>query len=233
MAILRKRPAAEGSWPTVVMFHDGPGIRNATHEFACKLAGQGYDVVVPDLYHREGRMLGWELHEREADPSIMDRLGELMRSLSDDGIQHDLDAALAAVGVDVTADEPLLTIGFCLGARAVAHTMVRFPERFAAGAMWHPSFLVDDTPTSPHLRASELSAPLFIGIGAVDQIQPLAGHRPYLEAVETKPGVDIEVFTGADHGYTWPGWPNYDPAAAEVSFERTVALFRSATAGAR
>jgi hypothetical protein len=37
MAIVRKRPGGEGSWPRIVMFHDGPGIRSATHRFAAKL----------------------------------------------------------------------------------------------------------------------------------------------------------------------------------------------------
>ena len=98
MAILRKRPAAAGSWPKVVMFHDGPGVRNATHEFAEKLAAEGYDVAVPDLYHRHGRLIGYELHEREADPSLVDRLRELLATLTDEGIQADLDVTLETLG---------------------------------------------------------------------------------------------------------------------------------------
>ncbi|MGE3449601.1 MAG: dienelactone hydrolase family protein, partial [Microbacteriaceae bacterium] len=74
MAIPRKRPGGGAVVPTVLLFHDGPGIRSVTHEFAAKLAAEGYDVLVPDLYHRHGRLLGWELHERRADPTIVDRL---------------------------------------------------------------------------------------------------------------------------------------------------------------
>lgn len=232
MAVLRKRPAGESAWPRVVMFHDGPGIRWATHEFAAKLADEGFEVFVPDLYHRHGRMLGWEQHEREADPSLVDRLWAMLGTLTDAGIQADLDATLAAIGkngaFDGGADEPMATIGFCVGARAVFRSMMRLPQRFVAGAMWHPSFLVDDQPDSPHLTAGRLTRPLFVGIGEADQMQPLASHVPFLDAVRPLGDVEIAVYPGADHGYTWRGWPSYDRAAADASFASTVALFRRA-----
>lgn len=226
MAVLRKRPEPAGPWPFVVMFHDGPGIRGSTHEFAERLAAEGFDVLVPDLYHRHGRLLGWELHERVADPSIVERLWELLRTLTDDGIQADLDATLAAVAGETTADQPMAAIGFCVGARAVVRTMLRQPARFPVGALWHPSYLVDDTPESPHLSAHQLQGRLFVGIGEADQMQPLASHQPFLNAVAGLPGIVMATYPGADHGYTWRGWPSYDQAAADASFDATLRLFR-------
>jgi carboxymethylenebutenolidase len=225
MAVLHKRPRAEGHWPTVVMFHDGPGVRNATHAFAAKLAGEGYAVAVPDLYHRHGRMIGFEPEERAADPALVDRLWELLASLTDEGIQSDLDATLEALRI--SPSERLGAIGFCVGARAAFRTLMRLPDQFAAGALWHPSYLADDEPDSPHLTAGALTRPLYIGIGAADTMQPLAAHRPFLDAVAPLPHVEVEVFPGADHAFTWPDWPNYDENAAEGSFRRTTALFRA------
>ncbi len=225
MAILHKRPRADGDWPRVVMFHDGPGVRNATHVFAAKLAGEGYAVAVPDLYHRHGRLIGYEPHEREADPTLVDRLWELLASLTDEGIQADLDATLATLGV--APSERLGVIGFCVGARAAFRTLMRLPETFAAGAMWHPSFLADDEPDSPHRSAGALTRPLFIGIGAADTMQPIEAHRRFLDAVAPLAHVEVEVFPGADHAFTWPDWPNYDENAASGCFRKTTALFRA------
>lgn len=229
MAVLRKRPGDGRDRPTVVMFHDGPGVRGATHEFAEKLAAEGFEVLVPDLYHRHGRLIGYERHEREADPSLVERLWALLASLTDAGTQDDLDATLAAAGVG--PDERLGVIGFCVGARAAFRTLLRLPEQFVAGAMWHPSFLVDDDPDSPHLTAAALSRPLYIGIGDADRMQPIEGHRPFLDAVAPLDHVELEVFVGAGHGFTWPGWPDYDRDAAEGCFAKTVDLFRSNLAG--
>jgi carboxymethylenebutenolidase len=224
MAVLRTRPHAVGAWPKVVMFHDGPGVRNATHELAAKLAAADYDVAVPDLYHRHGRMIGFEPHEREADPTLVDRLWALLGSLTDDGIQADLDATIETL--NVAPGEQLGTIGFCVGARAVFRTLMRLPERFVVGAMWHPSFLVDDQPDSPHITANRLTRPLFIGIGDADMMQPIERHQLFFDAVETLAHVELEVFRGADHAFSWPDWPTYDEAAASGCFDRTTALFQ-------
>ena len=226
MAVVRKRPAGRDDVPSVVVFHDGPGIRGATHEFAVDLAREGFEVLVPDLYHRHGRMLGWEWNERQADPSIVDRLRELMGTLTDGGIQADLDATLTVAGSGV--GERLATVGFCLGARAVFRSMMRLPDRFAAGAMWHPSFLVDDQSDSPHLTADQLRGPLFIGIGDADRMQPLSSHRLFLDAVRQVDAIEVAVYPGADHGYTWRGEPNHHEEATSSSFDSTVALFRRA-----
>jgi carboxymethylenebutenolidase len=229
MAILRKRPAGPGSWPKVVMFHDGPGVRSATHAFAVKLAAEGYDVAVPDLYHRHGRLIGFEPHERAADPTLVDRLWELLRSLTDEGIQADLDVTLETLAI--APSERLGAIGFCVGARAVFRTLMRLPEQFAAGAMWHPSFLADDEPDSPHLTASGLTRPLYIGIGDADAMQPIEAHRPFLAAVEPLGHVKVEVFPGADHAFTWPDWATYDENAASGCFRKTTSLFRAHVSG--
>lgn len=225
MAVLHKRPSS-GEHPPVLMYHDGPGIRTATHAFAEKLAAAGYEVLVPDLFHREGRLIGYEPAERAADPAIVERLWGLIRGLTDDGIQADGCAALTALGVP--AERPVATIGFCLGARAVAVALARHPERIVAGAMWHPSFLADDTDRSPHHRAAELTRPLFVGVGGIDKVQPIELHRPYLDVVEPMPQVEVVVFPDADHGYTWPDHPTYNEQAASVSFERTTAMFAAA-----
>jgi len=223
MAILHKRPAAGGPWPRVVIFHDGPGVRSATHRFAEELAAEGYDVAVPDLFHRHGRLIGFEPHERAADPTIGERLWKMMGSMTDDEIQADLDATLATLGVAPT--ERLGTIGFCLGARAVYRTLVRLPDRFAAGAMWHPSFLVDE-PDPPHRTAHELTRPLFVGIGDADKVQSIELQQPFFDAVAPLANVEVRVLPGADHGFTWPGAPTYDESAAAVCRERTLALFQ-------
>ena len=40
--------------------------------------------------------------------------------------------------------------------------------------------------------------------------------------------VDVTTYPGADHGYTWPGYPTYDQTAAETSWAKTLAMFGTA-----
>ena len=221
MAVSVKRPVGDGHHPTIVVFHDGPGMRLSNHVFNRRLAEEGYCVAMPDLYHRHGRMLGWE--SNEATDETRAKVMKMLHSLTDDGIQHDLDCALSAIDLD--PDEKLGTIGFCLGARAVYRTLMRLPDRFVCGATWHPSFLADDTADSPHLTAAQLNQPLYIGIGTADEVQSIAMHQPFFDAVADLDHVEVEIFEGADHGFTWPSHPSYHEHAATAAWAKTTALF--------
>jgi len=148
---------------------------------------------------------------------------KMLHSLTDDGIQADLDAALGAI--DLGDDEKLGTIGFCLGARAIYRTLMRLPDRFAVGATWHPSFLADDGNDSPHLTAAELTQPVYIGIGTADRVQSIEMHQRFFDAVEPLEHIEVDIFEGADHGYTWPSSPNYHEVAATTSWAKTTTLF--------
>lgn len=228
LAVPRMRPAAGGPHPLVVMFMDKPGIREALRGFGRRLAGHGYDVILPDLYHRHGRMIGYGPAEAAADPGAQDHMMMLLRSLTDEGIQNDLDAALDAVAADRPAGsrEPAGCIGFCLGARAVFRTMMRLPGQFTAGAMWHPSFLVDDEPDSPHLTAGQLAGSLYAGFGEADRMMTVASMRPFIEAVSALGDrAVVDILPGADHAYTWPDAHTYNEAAAERAWSQTLALF--------
>ena len=228
MATVVTQPVADGDWPTVVIFIDAPGVRPATREFMDRLAGDGYRVVTPDLHHRHGRLLHFEPADMASDPDARPTIMGWLASMTDAQIQHDFDSALAAAGVG--DDEKVAVIGFCLGARAVVRSMERLSDRVVAGAGWHPSFLADDGPDSPHLTAGSLTRPLYLGIGDADEVQSIAMHQRFLDAVAGLDHVDVTIWPGADHGYTWPGYPNYDENAAEGSWTKTLAMFDAAFA---
>ena len=231
LAVPRMRPGDGGTYPLIVMFMDKPGIRDALRAFGRRLAGQGYDVILPDLYHRHGRMIGYGPAELAAEPGANDRLMELLFSLTDEGIQNDLDAALGAVAADRPAGslEPAGCIGFCLGARAVFRAMMRLPDQFTAGAMWHPSFLVDGEPDSPHVTAGQLAGSLYVGFGEADRMMSVASMRPFIEAVSALGDrAVVDILPGADHAYTWPDAHTYNEAAAARAWSQTLTLFDAA-----
>jgi len=222
MAVVVTRPtepAAQGDWPTVLLFIDAPGLRQATRDYMGRMAAQGYQVVTPDLHHRHGRLLV---------PGSMDEVWGWIASMTDDQIQSDGADALASAGV--SEDAPYVALGFCLGTRAVYRAIERNPERVLAGSCWHPSFMADDKPDSPHLTAGQLTTPMYLGIGEEDEIQSIAMHQPFLDAVAPLENVEVATFAGADHGFTWPTGDNYHETAAETSWTKTLAMFEAAFA---
>ena len=57
MCVMVKHLDGEGRFPVVLLFHDGPGVREATHSVVRRFADAGYYVVAPDRYHRHGRFV--------------------------------------------------------------------------------------------------------------------------------------------------------------------------------
>ena len=233
MAVLVTRPAGPapedapgGHWPAVLMFIDAPGIRSATREFTSRLAAAGYLVITPDLHHRQGRLLNALDTTPPDGVTTQEMVWGWIAAMTDEQIQHDGDRALAAAGVD--EHTPIVTIGFCLGARAVVRRMLRDGDRVRAGACWHPAFLADDEPNSPHLSAAQQTQPLILGIGDPDPVQSIAMHQRFLDVVEPLDHVRVDIYAGADHGYTWPGFPNHHEAAAEGSWAATTEMFAAA-----
>lgn len=210
-------PDGAADWPTVLLFIDAPGLRQATRDFMGRMAGEGYRVVTPDLHHRHGRLLV---------PGGREEVMGWIASMTDDQIQHDGKCALEAAGVH--DDVPYVAIGFCLGTRAVFRAIEQNPDRVLAGSCWHPSFMADDKPDSPHLTANQITRPMYLGIGEADEVQSIAMHQPFLDAVAPLDNVEVMTFAGADHGFTWPGTPTYHETAAETSWAKTLAMFAAA-----
>lgn len=227
MAVLVTQPTDGNDWPVVLLFIDAPGIREATHAYAAKLAAEGYVVITPDLHHRQGRLLNALDTAPPEGKSPQEMVWSWIAAMTDANIQHDADRALTAAGV--ADDTPIVTIGFCLGARAVYRRLMA-DRRALAGATWHPSFLADDEPDSPHLTAGALTKPLYLAIGDADQVQSIAMHQRFLDAVEPVEHVTVDIYEGADHGFTWPGHANYHEAAATGAWAATTTLFAAAFA---
>ena len=218
-------PDGGGDWPTVLWFIDAPGIRPAVREAMGLLASNGYKVVTPDLHHRQGRLLYKEPADM-ADPNAGVTVRGWIKAMTDEQIQHDGACALDAAGTD--EQTPYVVIGFCLGTRAAYLAIEQNPDRVLAGSCFHPSYMADDTDGSPHRSASHLTRPMYFGIGEADELQTIAMHQRFLDAVAPLPHVEVMIFPDVGHGFTWPGYPNYNQTAADTSWSKTLALFSSA-----
>src|SRR5213595_2079669 len=91
------QPTAGGPWPGILYPFESYGVTDHMVQNATKTAAQGYVVIVPDLYHRQGRLLTapyWEFQgTRAADLSHPVVARVLMWELRNDEVFDDMDAA--------------------------------------------------------------------------------------------------------------------------------------------
>ncbi|MBW0114764.1 dienelactone hydrolase family protein [Pseudonocardia sp. KRD-169] len=232
MSVTIRHPERDGPSPVVVVYHDGPGLREDIHDVTRRLADAGYYAVLPDLYHRIGPRISFDMAGIGRGPGspeferLMAAVGSLddVEVLADTAAMLDLIAKDPAAGVGAKA-----AMGFCVGARLVFRLLAADPDGFAAGAAMHPSFCVTDDPDSPHRSVGDISAELFVGFGAADTLASLELNQPLRQEL-ARPTVNatVEVFDGADHGFMFPRLPSYDEHAASTSWDRTLAMYHRA-----
>ena len=226
-------PPGADPWPGVLMFIDGPGMRPAIQQVAERLAGNGYYVLLPDLFYRSGPYA-------PVDPKIVftdDELKEQHRAkymalATPKAVMSDTEAFLAFLDAQAeVAPGGYGVVGYCMGGRLALIAAGSFPDRFAAAASYHGGGLANDTPTSPHLLAPKMTAKIYVA-GATADANFDEEQKQRLDAALREAGVDYRIETyPAKHGWVPSDMPVHDPAEAEHHWRTLVPFFDAALKG--
>ena len=149
MPVFITAPEHDAPHATVIVYMDGPGIREELRDMARRIGTVGYYVMLPNLFYRDGgpSFDPALLATRGPDPE-MDRLN---RALSISMVLSDTRSLVEFAAADPAAREPIGTIGYCMGGRHAYAAAGTFPDRVAAMASPHAGFQVTDSADSAHL----------------------------------------------------------------------------------
>ncbi len=217
--------------PVVIFYHDAGGIRAAMDEMAARLAAHGYLVALPNVFYRAGDFAPFDPKTVFGDPVERARLMRIVKQADVVSVMRDTGALLDALanqpGVNATQ---VGCIGYCMGGRLAFAAAGAHADRVAAAASIHGGHIADDDATSPHLQAGKIRGQLYFAVADNDQSCD-AESQARLKAALDKAGVryELEVYTGALHGFAVRDLPPYQPAATERHWERVLTLFAAAS----
>ena len=221
---------SSGAHPGVLIWPDAFGLRPAKRQMARRLAESGYSVLVVNQYYRSQRA---PIVNTTNFAEVRDTLGPLMGSLNADTQTRDAMAFISFLDSQPSVDRgrKIGTMGYCMGGPFTMRTAAAVPDRVGAAASFHGGGLVTDQPNSPHLLVPKMKAHYLFAIAANDdENQPEA--KDVLRDAFAQAGLpaEIEVYTGALHGWCPPDSTVYDEAQAERAWSRLLALFETALA---
>ncbi len=131
----------------------------------------------------------------------------------------------------VAKNRKMGTQGYCMGGPIAFRTAAAVPHRVGAVASFHGGGLVTDKPNSPHLQAAKSKAQFLIAIAANDDARAPTDKTTLKEAfAKADLPSEIEVYTGAAHGWCPPDSQVYNQALAEKAWSRLLALYGKALA---
>ncbi len=220
------RPREAGPHPGIVFYSDIFQLTASTLRWCVRLAGYGFVVAAPEIYHRierPGTVLGFDDNgkargqdDAEATP-----------------VAH-FDADVRALLAFLEDDERVSTLGaagHCTGGH-IAFRAAMEPQ-VKATACWYATGLHDGTlgadPDAGSLaRAGEIGGELLMIFGTRDPHTPEAGRTTIKHGLEQS-GVDFTWrLYDAEHAFGRDIGARYDPEATDQALAETVALFRRA-----
>jgi len=218
---------ASGTAPGVLMWPDIFGLRPALRQMAKRLAESGYSVLVVNPFYRVKKAPTADAGAATPIPQVM----PLMQALNE--TTHMTDAKAFVEWLDkqpsVAKNRKMGTQGYCMGGPMAFRTAAAKPDRIGAVASFHGAALVTNAPNSPHLQASKTKAQFLIAIAANDDARSPDDKNVMKETfAKVNLPAEIEVYTGAAHGWCPPDTQVYNEPQAEKAWGRLLVLYEKA-----
>ena len=208
-------PTTDGPHPAVIFYSEIFQVTGPIRRMAASLAGDGYLVVVPEVYH-EFEPLGTVL---AYDQEGSDRGNELKYAKELASYDEDVDVVVNWLRGEASCSGKIASFGVCLG----GHLAVRagYHEGIDAVVAFYPTDLhsatlgagkSDDTLA----RIASLKAPMLFVWGRQDPHIPKEG-RDAIHAALDEAEADFEWHEfNAAHAFLRDEGPRYNPAIARV-----------------
>lgn len=190
------RPEGQGPWPVVLIIHDYYDPEHFYHELACRYAGLGYVGVVPDFFHRHGK-----LPEQTADAA-----GKRIGPVTDQEVFDDVNVVLEHLEEKQGPPPGLAVTGFCWGGRMSYLVAARHPEVklllpfYGHLAAW--SGPDGPKPYNPLDEAAQIDARVLGFYGGQDQTIPLDDVREMEKRLrEAGRSAELRVYPDSGHSF--------------------------------
>jgi len=192
-----------GSGPGVLVLHAWWGLNQFFRDFCDRVAGQGFVVLAPDLYHGEVA-------------STIDQAKALRGKLKGAQVSEEIQAAVTHLqGLSAVAGPGLGVIGFSLGGRFALELSLQNPDAIRAVTVFYALLHGDYSPSrSAYLCHFAETDPYAADSGKMKFEKALrAAHRP----------AEVYTYPGTGHWFFEQDRPEaYNAVAAQLAWTRTL-----------
>lgn len=201
-------PASRDKAPTLVLIQEWWGLNDHIRSLVDRFAAEGFLTLAPDLYH--GKLA--------TDP---DTAGKLMQELDRERALRDIEGAVRFLLGHERGNGKVGITGFCMGGGFSFSAAAAISEISAAVPFY-------GVPALDKVDYSKLSAPILAHFASRDEWATVAAAKGVKKQIEAHGGsMQLHVYE-ADHAFMNDTRPEvYQPEAAKIAWERTIAFLRS------
>ena len=222
-----------GAHAAILVWPDIFGLRDPFRQMSKRLAEYGYSVLTVNPFYRTQKAPTAPPNPNFQDPPTREALFKLAGTLN--ATTHVTDAKAFVTWLDgqkqVDKKKKIGTEGYCMGGPMVLRAAAARADRIGAGATFHGGGLTTKNPDSPHLGIAQTKASFLIAIADNDDKQDPTSKDILRKAFDdAKRPAEIEVYTGAQHGWCAIDSQVYNKDQAEKAWARKIELYKKALA---
>lgn len=201
------QPVGEGPFPAVLVMHENRGLNPYIKDVARRAAVAGFLALAPDGLAPIG---GY--------PGNDDEGRTMQRSLDHSKLQQDMVNSARYLRTHLASNGKLGATGFCWGGGMTNFLATEMGDELAAGAPFYGRAAETD-------KVGDIGAALLVHY-AEDDPRVNAMREEFETALkEHSVGYEMHTYPGTRHGFHNYSTPRYNPKAAKLAWERTVAFF--------
>jgi carboxymethylenebutenolidase len=219
------RPAAEGKYPGILMFSEIFQVTGPIHRTAAYIAGQGFIVAVPEIYHEfeaPGVVLAY-------DTAGADRGNALKTTKELAAYDSDARAVLDHLKSRPDCTGKLGALGICIGGhlafRAAMNADVLAGACFYATDI-HKRSLAKGMHDDSLDRIKDITGEMMMVWGRQDPHVPREGRQLIYNAMSDAGTWFTWHEFNAQHAFLRDEGLRYDPELARIGYDLTVTLFK-------
>ncbi|MDX2178594.1 MAG: dienelactone hydrolase family protein [Bryobacteraceae bacterium] len=202
------RPAnASGKLPGVLVVHENRGLNPYIEDVARRVATANFLAFAPDGLTSVG---GYPGNDEQG--------GAMFQKVDRPKMAEDFVAAARWLKARPDSNGKVGAVGFCFGGGIVNTLAVRMGADLNAGVPFYGS-------QAPAADVPRIKAPLLLQYASLDT-RINNGWPAFEEALKAnKATYTAHMYENTNHGFHNDTTPRYDPAAAKLAWERTLAFF--------
>jgi carboxymethylenebutenolidase len=204
---LLARPAKiKKKLPAVLVIHENRGLNPYIEDVARRLAKSGYLALAPDALTSLG---GY--------PGNDDRGCEMQAKLDPKKLFEDWRASFEWLRDHKQSTRKVGAVGYCYGGGICNALAVACPDLAASVPYYGRQPAAAEVPA--------IKAPLLIHYAGQDERINAGWLRYQAALLSARKSYEVHFYPGTQHGFHNDSTPRYDKAAAELSWQRTLAFF--------
>ena len=213
--------------PNIIFYMDAPAIREELRDMCKRLALNGYNVLLPNLFYRQGTEGNYPFDQKnyKKDKIELNKMIETMHQTSNSMIVTDTYFLLDYLNNKVKSKKVGI-VGYCMSGRFVVSCGAKYASQIQAIASFYGVDILTDQPDSPHLLAADLEGEVYLAFAEKDIWVPNDKLTKIKDVFTNIKAVsNFEIYPGTDHGFAFPNRNTYVKSAAEKHWNELINLF--------